>query len=66
MAHTNELTQELVSAARRRGGAIADILGGAARKASWEVLDLVAEGRELVGGALRARADEIRRKDGPR
>lgn len=59
----NELAQELAAAARRHGGAIAGIVGGAARKASWEVLDLVAEGRELVGAALRARAEELRRRD---
>ncbi|MEU7629188.1 hypothetical protein AB0C34_04265 [Nocardia sp. NPDC049220] len=63
MEHTNELAHELASAARRHGSAIAGIVGSAARKTSWEMLDLMAEGRELVGAALRARAEELRHRD---
>ncbi|WP_040780449.1 hypothetical protein [Nocardia pneumoniae] len=63
MEHTSELAQELAAAARRHGSAIAGIVGSAARKASWEVLDLVAESRELVGAALRARAEDLRGRD---
>ncbi|WP_454196968.1 hypothetical protein [Nocardia sp. Marseille-Q1738] len=63
MEHTSELAQELAAAARRHGSAIAGIVGSAARKASWEVLDLMAESRELVGAALRARAEELRGRD---
>ncbi|GAA5055748.1 hypothetical protein [Nocardia callitridis] len=63
MERTNELAQELAAAAKRHGGAIAGIVGSAGRKASWEVLDLLSEGRELMSAALRARAEELRRQD---
>ncbi|MFR9751786.1 hypothetical protein ACL02S_12210 [Nocardia sp. 004] len=63
MQHTNELAQELAASARRHGTAIAGIVGSAARKTSWEMLDLVAESRELVGAAFRAKVEELRRHD---
>ncbi|MFD3508103.1 hypothetical protein [Nocardia sp. NPDC058666] len=57
-----ELINELSVAARRTGSALAGILGDAGRKSAREVVDLAHEGSELVIGTLRARADELRRR----
>ncbi|MFD4458897.1 hypothetical protein [Nocardia sp. NPDC058480] len=57
-----ELINELSIAARRAGTAIAGILGDAGRESARELVDLAHEGRELVAGTLRARADELRHR----
>ncbi|WP_410873265.1 hypothetical protein [Nocardia sp. A7] len=62
MSYQKELIDELSFAARRTGTAIAGILTDAGRKSAREVVDLVHEGRELLAGTLRARADELRRR----
>ncbi|MBC7299604.1 MAG: hypothetical protein H5T78_01475 [Nocardia sp.] len=62
MSYQKELFDELSFAARRTGSALAEILGEAGRKSVREVVDLAHEGRELVAGTLRARADELRRR----
>ncbi|WP_155980935.1 hypothetical protein [Nocardia sp. CNY236] len=59
MENTIELAQELAGAARRHGCAIAGIVGSAARKVSWEVLDFVAESRDLMGAAWQAAAADL-------
>lgn len=61
MSYRRELFDELSFAVRRTGGTIAGILGNAGRSTGREVVDLVHEGRELVAGALRAQAEELRR-----
>ncbi|MGY0499023.1 hypothetical protein ACWZHB_11060 [Nocardia sp. FBN12] len=62
MSYQKELLDELSFAARRTGTALAAILSDAGRKSAREVVDLAHEGRELVAGTLRARADELRRR----
>lgn len=61
MDYRKELISELSIAARRSGATIAGILGDAGRRTTREVVDLVHEGRELVAGAMRAQAEELRR-----
>jgi hypothetical protein len=62
VSYQKELLDELSVAARRTGTTLAGILGDAGRKSAREVVDLAHEGRELVAGALRARAEELRRR----
>ncbi|MFF2087390.1 hypothetical protein ACFVVM_26755 [Nocardia sp. NPDC058176] len=62
MSYRKELFDELSVAVRRTGVTIADILGDAGRSTTREVVDLVHEGRELVAGAMRAQAAELRRR----
>ncbi|APE33900.1 hypothetical protein BOX37_07860 [Nocardia mangyaensis] len=62
MSYRKELFDELSFAVRRTGVAIGDILSDAGRSTTREVVDLVHEGRELVAGAMRAQAAELRRR----
>lgn len=62
MSYRKELLDELSFAVRRTGVTIADILSDAGRSTTREVVDLVHEGRELVAGAMRAQAAELRRR----